>query len=466
MIIFMGLFNKKEKKIKFSDTPTSFNNYDEITGEDLANTEAIQIMQNDGVNICAEACACCWDTKIPNGYEDRAVYIGKRTKTGHTSVIEHSNHVFFLIVHDNDAEDLMTFLSNCRFVHTKYKHSKKYPVGYLIIGGSWRAYSDIIKMMSTEEMADNIVIRKLITSMFSYMNSCGFLDIINENVIANEFSNYLFDPKSPYRKVDHYSVNDKIEIINADDINFMIEQLKEACPEPELFSIFDLLDMCTITVLFKNMSRIITQQLTRHRNAITQESQRYVNYSKGGFNSPALFKAKYDPKYKYSIQFGKSSQKMTLQEIGEAINSIYGQLIDEVRTDKHNLQYEDARGYLANNTQCGKIYITFTYRNFFQFLYLREDLHAQVEIRQFAKTLGEWFRTLYPEYNDLYEALKPRSINTSHYCDGLTTEHNVDEVDEILSKEEITEKLEEQIANQEIAENSEPTEYQKVIYYV
>ena len=51
---------------------------------------------NNGVGIVAEACACCWDRKVPDGYSAAAEYIGKRTKIGHTSVIEHSNHVMYI----------------------------------------------------------------------------------------------------------------------------------------------------------------------------------------------------------------------------------------------------------------------------------------------------------------------------------------------------------------------------------
>ena len=451
----MGFFSNKNKdKIKFSDQPSSlftknFSNQKTYS----VRTEGIQIMQNDGVNISAEACACCWDTPIPNGYKDRAEYISKRTKIGHSSVVEHSNHVFYFEIEDKYITDLAEFLSICRYVHTKYKHSNKYPIGYFIIGGSWRAFNDIIRMMSSFDMNENFVFKKVLRAMFNYCNSCGFKDLIKKEVISDEFMN-CEGTISDYSSFNHYEIDSKTEIINADNFPKMIENIEKLCPEPELFTMYDLLDMCTITVLFKNMSRIITQQLTRHRNGITQESQRYVNYSKGGFNSPALFKDKYDPKYLYSIQFGKSSQKMTLQEIGDSINSIYGQLIDENRTNKHNLQFEDARGFLANNTQCGKIYITFTWRSFFMFLFLREDLHAQVEIREFAKNLGEWFRTSFPDFGNLYDALEPYSINNSNYTINLNkSTSEIDSVDEIISEgiteEEINKLLDEQIINQE-----------------
>ena len=88
------------------------------------------------------------------------------------------------------------------------------------------------------------------------------------------------------------------------------------------------------------------------------------------------------------------------------------------------------------------------------FLFLREDLHAQVEIREFAKNLGEWFRTSFPDFGNLYDALEPYSINNSNYTINLNkSTSEIDSVDEVISEgiteEEINKLLDEQIINQE-----------------
>lgn len=454
----MAFFNKKKeenKPVSFDTDPINFRESQRNSTDTIVLTP-IQIMANDGVNICAEACACCWDTKIPDRYDKRADYITKRTRIGHGSVTEHSNNVFYLEVKDADLEDLCNVLANCKYLNTCCKHSKNMDITYFIIGGSWRGFNELVKRMSKLEMTDNKVFKLIVNAIYENVNKAGMADLVEMGILDDNFQNPIPDLvfSKQYDKIIPVGNQDQsATIINCDDLDYIVDFLMNFCSEPELFTRYDLLDFCTITVLFKNMSRIITQQLTRHRNAITQESQRYVNYSKGGFNSPAEFKNKYDPKYQYSIQFGRSSQKMTLQEIGDSINSIYGQLIDEARTNKHNLQFEDARGYLANNTKCGKIYITFTWRSFFKFLELREDLHAQVEIREFAKALREWFRELYPYYADLYDALKPKSINESHWTNSLYRDTNIDEVNEVLSEDEIIQKMEDQIAYEEKSED-------------
>ena len=51
---------------------------------------------NKAVDIVSEACACCWDKSIPDDYPGRAEYVAKRTRTGHTSILEHSNFVTYL----------------------------------------------------------------------------------------------------------------------------------------------------------------------------------------------------------------------------------------------------------------------------------------------------------------------------------------------------------------------------------
>ena len=444
----MSLFKKKDqsndtKPVKFEETPMNFReNLRSNSDPGIIFTSFLQ--GNDGVNICAEACACCWDTKLPDQYDKREEYIAKRTRIGHGSVTEHSNTVFYLEVPDAQMEDMVEVISRAKYLNTCCKHSKTSNASYLIIGGSWRAYNDLIKRFSKSEMADNMVFMAIMNLIYEYCDKCGFEDLIKDDIIEDRFQNTIMSNSN--NGIMHTNIDQDLEIVNCDNFPNFIKELKEVCKEPELFTEYDLLDFCTITVLFKNMSRIITQQLVRHRNAITQESQRYVNYSHGAFNSPAKFKDKYDPDFKYSIQFGRSSMKMTLQEIGDAIASIYGQLTDKTRTQNHDLQLEDARAFLPNNIQCGKIYMTFTWRTFFAFLYLREDLHAQVEIRTYAKRLCEWFRSTFTEYNDCYEALKPKAINESHYCYSIGTTTNTEEVNEAISEEEIVSRMEEQIA--------------------
>ena len=408
-------------------------------------------MMNDGVNICSRACAVCWDTKLPIDYDKRAEYIGKRTRIGHTSVIEHSNTVFLLPIDiSKDGTDLMVFLSECRYLHTIFRLSKKNPsIGYLLIGGSWRAFADIFYFSSN---LDNAIALRVIDLVRTYIPYCGMSDIINYGILEKEdFKTARIDEMSSeynlYKNRTYSIDKDYLDCINCDNLDMLIKNIQECCAEPEVFTVFDLLDFCTITVNFMKMSRIITQQLTRHRNGITQESQRYVNYAKSCFNSPAEFKDKYDPNHKYEIMMGSTRMNLTLQELGDMMVKVYGQLTDNTnpRTKDFALAKEDARGYLPNNTQCGTIYITFTWRTFFKFLELREDTHAQAEIREYALALGEWFRNEFGGYSTLYDALKPRCINDSEVFMASIGNINTNNIDERF--EEVVDELEEAVKN-------------------
>lgn len=394
------------------------------------------VMMNDGVNICATACACCWDSKLPNTYEERSVYIGKRAATGHTSIIEHSNLVLFMKCDISEILAMAEFLSVAFYLHTCMKQASD-GGAYLIIGGSWRGYSDLFRHIQREEMEGNCVYRRVIQMILQYVPVTALRDLVKLGILKEE----EFDTNPAAKQIaDEFSMatnhrlNDKINIVNADNFFGLADEIRNLCPEPWVFTYGDLLPFCTVTIEFNKMSRIITQQLTRHRNAITQESQRYVDYSGAPFNSPALFKPdKYDPKRLYRFIFGGKEYKMNLQDIGDAVNSIYPQLKDKINYGTQALVSEDARAYLTNNTQCGKIFITFTYATLIKFLELREDMHAQPEINWYAKEIGKWFRSEFipkaetdlkstdrgMENIDVYDAIVPDMLKGDDNFFGL-----------------------------------------------
>lgn len=443
----MGLFGKKkDKDLVQAEAPV-------VDNSPTINMQPDVITMNDGVNICATACASCWDTKLPDNYVDRMGYIGRRTKTGHTSIIEHSNVIFYVPLKVEDMADLAEFLSWVRYANTVIKFSEKYEIIYFLIGGSWRVFSDIY--LKCNNIAENKVMRKITDLVYKYIPADGMRDIIDagildETLFVNNPSNEI--PIS-YAYTRFTRIDDDIQIINMDSIKVLRDSIAVCCPEPYLFTYKDLMHMLTVTIEFNNMSRIITQQLTRHRNGITQESQRYVDYAGAPFNSPAKFKPdKYDANHYYTIKFGNQQFRFTLQQLGENINSIYGQLTDKLKNGDKILLKEDARGYLAQNTQCGKLFMTFTYYSLIKFLQLREDTHAQAEIRSYAVRIGEWFRkNLINEdpifSHDIYDILKPNMVTTV-YNKSIVNRNDQPKV---------------MIDGNEVSEDMTPEEYQKII---
>ena len=74
---------------------------------------------NNAMSICARACACCWDRPIPEGYDNIAEYVAKRSRIGHTSVLEHSNFVMYLHIDNIYEDDLMYLLDITHYLYTK-----------------------------------------------------------------------------------------------------------------------------------------------------------------------------------------------------------------------------------------------------------------------------------------------------------------------------------------------------------
>ena len=362
--------------------------------ETKGNVTASLVGMNNAIPICAEACACCWDKEIPDDYEGRAEYVAKRSRIGHTSVIEHSNYIIYLSIDKSLTNDLVKFQSWVNYANTFIEMSKDGSKWHMIIGGSFRAYCDIYK---EAEDLNNPILKAITGNLYTYANSAMFEDICKYGLLEKDrFSN--IEPDEHCLITDDAGVgfeNDLFKIIGVDSISKILTNLHNIDEEvASLIKNSDIIKFATISILFKNMSRTCTHQLVRHRDGITQESQRYVDYTSSCFSSPALFKDRYDPNHKYTVRFGPSSQlSMTLDEIGTAMCKIYGMLNNPAIAGKeYALLKEDARAFLPSNVQCKKIYMTFTFSKFFKFLDLREDKAAQAEIRMYAQSIGDVFR--------------------------------------------------------------------------
>lgn len=395
------LFKKKAKKNIFEYGDFNMKNIDPLEQHEFL---VSLLYASDFVDTIYPACAACYGISPEKNkeYSQRINYIGRRVKSLHTSILEHSNVVIQVFTPLKDSEnlfksvtdfnkninpnlcavsfsdqDIITTISEvrdvCRYLTIEtdtIADSKDNPILRMTIGGSIRGFRYIFENIRNRK-------NKLFISIFDVLKLVVpkelFIDFINDGVM-NDYSTIEID-KTLQNIISTTLVKPSkskmIDIINMDNLNYISSLLKlekDKC-----------LDFVSITVNFKKMSRIITQQVTRHRNGITQESQRYVNYTGAEVNSPAQFKDKYDPNKEYSTFIGD----LTFDQIGNYLTSIYEDLIDQ------GVDKEDARGYLPMNVQCGNLYITFTLRTLLVFLNLRLDSHAQAEINKYAYKLSE-----------------------------------------------------------------------------
>lgn len=374
------------------------------------------VYMNDGVRICAQACSCCWDKTIPEDYQGQVEYLARRCKTGHTSTLEHSN---FVVVYRlppiiNTGKVLIStldFLANNQYLHTAIEQDSG-NTPWILIGGSYRAFDDVYhKIHST----NGDLIGHITKQIYECINGKIFPDLTSDGILAEErFINVEPDPISnTFNPIgtDLYE-DDKVKFVSIDNIEQIRKNLRAIIGE-DIFTNEEISRVATVTILFKDMSRTGTHQLVRHRNGITQESQRYVNYSQAAFADPLAFKPdKYDINKKYDFEFGGQKFSMTSNEIGENIIGIYQYMIDR------GMLKEDARSFLPGNVKCRKLYMTFTYDHLFKFIELRCHIAAQAEIRSFAMSVKQGFEKEVEKFS-------------------LEADKDITAVDEIISDKEV-----------------------------
>lgn len=354
---------------------------------------------NDTVSIIYEACTACYNNTKDISYEEKKEYISKRVKCGHESVLEHG--YVSLIISGITTEDFTRCLAEITgpghylHIHSSCLEDESYS---LLIGGSVRAFKHCITeyLNSFNNEVNNFIINHILNALYETTVK-EFYPELEE--FHKYFMDKIFDPIDIYKDIEESFNDNKIEndlftiygiipysyIYKIQNVilrnGFLLDELHHVIP---------------LTVCFKNMSRTATHQLVRHRNAITQESQRYVDYSNAGFTIPDMssYMEDYEEK-KFKIELSKFGMKaeMPLSGLVETLLDIYPQLIEQ------GMKKEDARAFLPSNVQCGRLYMTFTYKTFEKFLELRTDPHAQTEIRKYAISLQDVFDGFYYENN-------------------------------------------------------------------
>lgn len=402
------------------------------------------VYENDHTRLVHDSCSICYNINKNRNFEQKVSYISDKIKLGHESITEHSNVITKFTLTKELYPELAEVLTKARYLNSKIveKDNKI----HLLLGGSIRGYKHIIRTM---ENSDNKVYALIHKSLYG-LPYCYFTDMIKDNIFEQRLFNNIDSKVSAEMNgeeiVEQKRYNgiiikkDKFDIVNMDNIS---EILKVVNNHEEIFTINDILDMATISILFKGVSRTASHQLVRHRAGITQLSQRYVNMKDANFLSPEEFKPeKYDKDKIYDIKFpielsnGKEAiaeLPLKLKEIGNLEISIYNQLVEL------GLLKEDARSFLPSNVETS-LYMTFTFRNFIKFLELRTGKGAQAEIKQLANELKEVFEKEQKEIlgEDLYKHILPSYTRIQMELESMA-EKEIDEVVEEL-EEIITDK--------------------------
>ncbi len=148
------------------------------------------------------------------------------------------------------------------------------------------------------------------------------------------------------------------------------------------------------TFFFEGISRACTHQLVRHRLAsFSQESQRYVDLSKGGWNAviPPAFE-------------GNDEAQAKLNEAWDYLQAVY------VELRQMGIRKEDARFLLPNATET-RVVTSMNFAAWSHFLWLRAvDKAAQWEIRRLGQLALEMLYTIAPavfeKHWNVYQEMK------------------------------------------------------------
>lgn len=362
------------------------------------------IYKNNHVANIYEACTCCYDNTKPLTYLEKKEYIRKRVEAGHESILEHGRltiKIKGISVHDSIDIAELTTLEYSKYLEF-YSVTTEYNEIILIINGSMRAYKHFMTNTTHWDYSTSPIIRLIHSllmdntvgelygkefEMYDDENPARFVDIefFNYEATSPELYTRNINGKTTGIQYDTVIADKTIDIATANtrgpvkkvDIGIDTSYIDSLINDPDISSevFFNIL---AITVLFKNMSRTATHQLVRHRNAITQESQRYVTAKNATFTIPTPL---YDDNERHPIELFGQTKEVNLSELAIELMSVYEQLIDA------GLKKEEARAFLPSNVNCGRLYMTFSFANLLAFLKLRTDPHAQYEIRTYAESI-------------------------------------------------------------------------------
>lgn len=363
---------------------------------------------NNSTHLCYEASRSCVNGALNPDYEAQLLHVKNRINVGHESVIEHSNFVMAIIVPDEHLSDLVSVLSCCKYLETETKriaistlpniftqkrkikkvNAKETENATLVnIAGSIRGWKHIYR--NIEDIDTNRVLMVITRMIYTYLPKEYFMDFIADGIMTEECFHPQYEEVNPYffeNQIDDYKK--EVDIINVDKPDNLLSHI------PAEYIIektgFDMTNLLTITVDFVDMSRFTTHQLVRHRNGITQSSQRYIDFSKAGLqiNNPFKYDTKDQAKDSYDITFAGSTTSMKFEDLLENLGDIYVQLKDQ------GMKNECARACAPQAMAAGHVYMTFTLKHLLKFLELRTHVSAQAEIRHFANELYSMISTV------------------------------------------------------------------------
>lgn len=434
------IFKRSKLKEFFTKDSTKMNK--KLESESNRNvTISYDIIDNtESAFLCSMAAKTCYGLTVEDRYEKCLAHIKRVMGYGHDSICGHSNILVLLCFKSNntslsdfDLSSIYTSLSALHFMNVvplDFLHTKDSKEFFVLMSGSIRAFRYFIQnselpqdIVSDNETNYNFDLYRVILEIAKNSIEKEFFEDMKDCVNLDDFKfkfPYLSEDEIPFKEYDkdtsetYEKTNDRLVFANKNtfmystpDIPILYEEIlsdiadhcgndnielinKETwlykVNEKQSMLLLNALFRCTtVSFKFKNFSRAISQQVNRHLCAISQESQRYVDYSKKAlFVDPLPFnpKAYPDKDKKYHFKFGDKEFDMTSEELGEEIIKLYPQL------KQQGMINQDARAFLPMNVTTNVMY-TFTLENLLHFIKVRDSQYAQQEVQGLAKQLED-----------------------------------------------------------------------------
>ena len=368
---FFGISSTEEDESKI------INNEEVIINEKLK-YQIIDIAPNTYLT-CLGAKTCVNKPMSSNAtIHDRLNYIKKVVNKGHESILEHSNIIFMIHMSKSLGldKDFIELTSAMKYTNYSVKEDEKNL--YILVGSSIRALKHIILQTSVNNKFV-IAIRDVIYSSVEK----EFLESLTK-------ANYLDEDRCTFIPYPTKDINSKdVEKENVYDVDIVNGKVADLVYSTNIDSVYnsvskygftmsDAIKVSAFTFMMHDISRSCANQITRHRNGISQESQRYVTHDyvqENDFVDPILMN--WDIRYKDKLNVTNYNK---IKEID--VFKPYRYLISS------SVMKEDARAWLPMNVKT-KLLVTFSGTYLAKFFELRLDKAAQLEIRLLATEMKD-----------------------------------------------------------------------------
>ena len=427
---FFGISSTEEDESKI------INNEEVIINEKLK-YQIIDIAPNTYLT-CLGAKTCVNKPMSSNAtIHDRLNYIKKVVNKGHESILEHSNIIFMIHMSKSLGLDKDFIELTSAMKYTNYSEKEDDKNLYILVGSSIRALKHIILQTSVNNKFV-IAIRDVIYSSVEK----EFLESLTK-------ANYLDEDRCTFIPYPTKDINSKdVEKENVYDVDIVNGKVADLVYSTNIDSVYssiskygftmaDAIKVSAFTFMMHDISRSCANQITRHRNGISQESQRYVTHDyvqENDFVDPILMN--WDIRYKDKLNVTNYNK---IKEID--VFKPYRYLISS------SVMKEDARAWLPMNVKT-KLLVTFNGTYLAKFFELRLDKAAQLEIRLLATEMKDLLFKSTSKY-DAFMILALMQVND---------ELNEDTYELIQNKEDII-REEDKIENNDISSIDDAKSY-------